>query len=163
MDCSVSSSVWSGLSFPALSTRLLGLWCSPFPTLPVTLWWASYLAHPSLWCSASLAFCLLIISTFTSGREKERAGFISQDEGWLSFFSQPEVLPLSSGVKISLFPSSFAHSTLGGLGSGAACTGPDFSLCGSGPQTRLDRRRKLQRFSSKKYPQVGWRHRSLHP
>lgn len=71
-----------------------------------------------LWLSGGLATWLTLLSdaqpplhsafsqSLPSNRgERKRAGLVSQDEGWLSFFSQPEVLPLSSGVKTSPFPS----------------------------------------------------------
>lgn len=87
---------WSGFIFLSLSPWLLGLWSYPFSTLLLTFWWlANWL---TLLSSVQLPLHSVFSNLSSQIREKEghRSGLLSQDEGWLSIFPQPEVPPFSS-------------------------------------------------------------------
>lgn len=68
----------------------------PFSTLLLTFWW---LANWLTLLSSVQPPLHSVFSNFSSQiREKEghRSGLLSQDEGWLSIFPQPEIPPFSS-------------------------------------------------------------------
>lgn len=80
-------------------------WGSDFFTSLLCHWLSGGLAH---WLTLLCPPCTLPSHNLSPQiREKEghRSGLMSQDEGWLSIFSQSEILPFSSGARISPFPS----------------------------------------------------------
>lgn len=124
MDCSISALVCAGLCFPATVTVIARalIFLLHHST-------SHFLAHSSLLCPAPPAFCLLPTAPRRlgeGGRRDQASCLRMRVDGPSSLNLQFSPSLLGSGSLCC--PRLLPRLQLEGLGSGKACTDPDFSL-----------------------------------